>query len=662
MDNAVKFLSATEDAYTVGGYGVIFGGKDLDGETFQPDTDYNLDLVPAKPVFYDHTMGKLKKSLGRVVEAKGDEIGIWVEAELDRSKQYVEGVMSLVHAGALGWSSGSVSHLVQRENGVIKSWPVVEFSLTPTPAEPRTLGVQHIKALIEYLPELKGLLEVAQESDAPANVKAVDESVSAENQEPLEGSTMTEEVTAVKEPAVVDMSEVLGAIKSLADDVQAVKAFQAEADKKAVNDPGVAMPNVIMEREPAMYGNASPQDLSVAIGVLKSAKNAGQSQRGVSDAAYKWLARKLDSDEAQKSEAMQVANHAFKGYGIKADELNRSTLASYGDEWAGVAYSGALWERVREETFLINMLPQFEFPAGAESMVIPLESTDPVWYLVGQAASMTANPGAYSGPIATVTASRVGTANQTMTLSKLGARVIWTGEMEEDSIIPFAANLSRQLAVSGAEYLEHALIDGDTATANTTNINDIAGQPGGTEAFLAFDGLRKIPLVTLTANSRDGGSLDENDFLETLKLMGIAGVSGADNRVFFILDRNTHWKALQIPALKTKDVFTGATLENGRLTGIYGHKVYVSGQMARLTNGLTNTAGKSDLDTGGNNTKGQILAVRPDRWQFGWRRRMTVETVRRPESDSTEIVSLMRAGFKYAAADDAAAITYNITV
>ncbi len=41
---------------------------------------------------------------------------------------------------------------------------------------------------------------------------------------------------------------------------------------------------------------------------------------------------------------------------------------------------------------------------------------------------------------------------------------------------------------------------------------------------------------------------------------------------------------------------------------------------------------------------------------------MTLETTRIPAADSTEIVALMRAGLIYSAADDAAAISYNLTV
>lgn len=142
---AVMLKSLDAGAAVVAGYGVVFGEADLTGETFTPETDYALNYVPAKWVMYDHGMGDVPSALGQVLSVKRDEMGLWVEAQLDRSRRYVDQVLKLVEQGALGWSSGSIAHLVRRDGGVIKSWPIVEFSLTPTPAEPRTLGVTRIK-------------------------------------------------------------------------------------------------------------------------------------------------------------------------------------------------------------------------------------------------------------------------------------------------------------------------------------------------------------------------------------------------------------------------------------------------------------------------------------------------------------------------------------
>jgi hypothetical protein len=221
-----------------------------------------------------------------------------------------------------------------------------------------------------------------------------------------------------------------------------------------------------------------------------------------------------------------------------------------------------------------------------------------------------------------------------------------------------------QMQLRGGEMLEHILIDGDTDATITTNINDIGGTPTATDAFLVANGMRKLGLITNTANSRSaGGSLSTKDFLETVRLMGAAGINALDTtKVGFIIDANTHWAALQLEDVKTKDVFVRPTIENGQLTGLYGYDVMVSPFMhMESAVRMANSAGKVDQTTVGNNLYGAIMAVRYDQWRFGWKRRMTLETVRRAESDSYELIAMMRFGIIYRDTE-ASAISYYVGV
>jgi phage head maturation protease len=644
MNQLVTVKALTADTATVAGYGVIFGGADLEGDTFTKSTNYMLDLVPAKPVCYDHTMSaKVSHVIGTVKSVTADETGLWVEAELKRSEDYVDAVLELINRGVIGWSSGSVPHLVRREAKSITQWPVIEWSLTPTPAEPRTLGVERIKSIdTEQNETTEAAVPQVEESTVPAVVTDIDNNNEQTPVDPAGKTIMTLE----------EMAALLAAQSA------EIKALQAAAPP--INTAGfqVAAPAVITG-ETRKYDNIDTGDLALLIETTKSAKAVGRSSGPTAD-AYKALAMRLESAETGKSEPLSHAVKSFKSRGLKANELNYSTLANYGDEWVGVAYSGVLWEAIRQETRIVSMLPTIEVPQGAESVVIPLESTDPIWYKVAQATAMSSNPGGI--PTNTVTASRVGTAAATMTLSKLGARVIWTGEMEEDSMVPFVSELRRQLTTSGAEYLEAAVIDGDTAAGATTNINYIVGTPGGSEYFMTVDGFRKLALVTNTANSRDGGVLTSGDFLETVKLMGVGGVNADKNKTAFIINSAVHFKALELADVKSRDIFNPATIENGLLAAIYGFPIYVSHHMHKAaTTRLALASGKVDGATPTNGTTGSILAVRWDQWRFGYKRRMTIESTRIPAADSTEIVALMRFGL-INRDTEASAISYNLTV
>jgi len=152
----VTIKSMDDNRVVIGGYGILYSNtkdRDLENDYFAKDTDFWLDRMPgAKPVLYEHGQHDVikKMSLGNTIEFKSDSVGLYVEAELDRHNQYIDTVLELVNKGVLGWSSGAVSHLVERsKDGLLKSWPIAEMTLTVAPAEPRLLGVSELRSLFE---------------------------------------------------------------------------------------------------------------------------------------------------------------------------------------------------------------------------------------------------------------------------------------------------------------------------------------------------------------------------------------------------------------------------------------------------------------------------------------------------------------------------------
>jgi HK97 family phage major capsid protein len=219
---------------TVAGYGVIFGGIDLTGEHFDADTDLKGAFeLPSKPVFYDHTLqAQVKHALGKTSKELVDDIGVWVEAQIEMSKEYAKEVLSLIEKGLLGWSSGTAGHLVEKLNGLIKTWPIVEYSLTPTPAEPRTLGVEHIKTLFlaAGLPLPEALADVPGIPGTPARQEA-DAVTEAKTEEPMADEVVKPEAEKAPEPTAALTAEQVAAIAGKAA-TDAIKALLAEEPAK----------------------------------------------------------------------------------------------------------------------------------------------------------------------------------------------------------------------------------------------------------------------------------------------------------------------------------------------------------------------------------------------------------------------------------------------
>lgn len=175
---AIKEVKENGDLL-VRGKGVFFDRKDIDGDSFAKDTDFQLDLVPSKPVFYRHRGdAAIKERIGSVIATEFDDDGIWFEAQLDGSRRYMKAVKRLIDLGVMGMSTGTAPHMIdKKETGLIETWPIIELSLTPTPAEPHTIGVQALKEMALALEEIESTVE---SQDEPQTESESDDSASSE--------------------------------------------------------------------------------------------------------------------------------------------------------------------------------------------------------------------------------------------------------------------------------------------------------------------------------------------------------------------------------------------------------------------------------------------------------------------------------------------------
>ena len=213
MGNTLKTISKTDTELRIGNYIVLFGGKDLDGETFTPDTDLESSYTKTGTLYVDWEHGFLELDKDEILgtvdwkTAKWDDRGVYVERILDRRNQYVNWLEELIEADLVGNSSEATKDAF-REDGIIKRWPLKRDTLTVIPAEPRMLTENQlsvIKSLSDRIPNLKSLLpEDAQESvsEGEGEVKVDNVKVQVISQKE---NSMTEEIKndVVEEPEIV---------------------------------------------------------------------------------------------------------------------------------------------------------------------------------------------------------------------------------------------------------------------------------------------------------------------------------------------------------------------------------------------------------------------------------------------------------------------------
>lgn len=140
-----------------GGHLVLFGTpdeKDLYGDYFTSGTDYDLQENQKCATYYQHTFDYHFKSsvLGRGTLG-ADDLGIWIDTQVQIRDEYLEALDEMIAEGMMGWSSGTAGHLVEYQRTGkaywLKRWPLgLDASITPSPADPRQ-SVDTLKSLQE---------------------------------------------------------------------------------------------------------------------------------------------------------------------------------------------------------------------------------------------------------------------------------------------------------------------------------------------------------------------------------------------------------------------------------------------------------------------------------------------------------------------------------
>lgn len=332
----------------------------------------------------------------------------------------------------------------------------------------------------------------------------------------------------------------------------------------------------------------------------------------------------------------------------------------YGSQLVGAQYVGDLWAAARPESRIFPLFHSFEMTAP--TAYLPIEADLPEMYFVGENTSSTASDYSTDG---------VGSNRVQVDAKKFIINMMWSGEMEEDSIIPYLRFLRGQAALSLAHYSDSLVINGDTTNAATGNINEDNADPTDTQHWLAFDGIRHAALVDNTGNANDiAGALEARQLLDLKVDMAQAntyapmhwGFPTMPSDLVYVPDFATYAKMLDFDEVTTVDKYgPQATVLTGELGRIYGHPVIPS-QVVKLT------AADGKVDTADDGTKGQVVAFNRRGFVVGWRRRVQVEVERLPRRDQTGLILSLRLGFgRYSATGavsgiEAAAVAYDITV
>ena len=114
-------------------YGGPIGGKDLQGDSFGPETEFGIRVGDFVPVYINHSEDAMfPEIVGRATASRRDAKGLWFRVTLDKAKQTAVSLFEAATKGLLAASSGAINYLVRRtKDGRVLNWPIGELSLVP---------------------------------------------------------------------------------------------------------------------------------------------------------------------------------------------------------------------------------------------------------------------------------------------------------------------------------------------------------------------------------------------------------------------------------------------------------------------------------------------------------------------------------------------------
>ena len=163
----------------------------------------------------------------------------------------------------------------------------------------------------------------------------------------------------------------------------------------------------------------------------------------------------------------------------------------------------------------------------------------------------------------------------TLNAKKLALRVGFSSELVEDAVIP-VLNIYREQAVRAiADAIDNVLLNGDTTTAASGNINSDSAAPAATAKYLALNGLRRLPLVDKTANAVNMNAAPTLAKLRETRFKMPSKYAARPTDLAWLVDSGTYSALLNISEFLTVDkagplatAQTGADRLCGRDTGL----------------------------------------------------------------------------------------------
>lgn len=313
-----------------------------------------------------------------------------------------------------------------------------------------------------------------------------------------------------------------------------------------------------------------------------------------------WLMAKAEKHGANVKERSKE----FRGAVAKA---LTSTGSGTGDELVPTGLANSLWNDMFLDSKVAGAFATVSMPT--DPWDYPLGLGDVTWCKGTQNTATTVSDPA--------------TAKGTLTSTEQVCEVDFSYDLDEDSIVAILPELRSLIARNGAESIDRFIMNADSETGGTGNVNSDDAAANAADYFMSNgqNGIRRQVLVDNTAQGASAGGAITDALLRSTLVKVDKYASDISNLVWFV-DPVTYVNMLGLTNVVTVDKFgPQATTLTGELAKYGGISVVITPSIVR-----TDTDGKyTTTSPATNDTKGSAyLAWRPA-WKVAYRRSLMME-------------------------------------
>lgn len=616
----------------------------IEGYASTNDVDRQGDIVPTSvweagmknylknPVilaYHEHC-----EPIGRMVEHKIDEKGLWIKARISAA---AEDVFSLVKDGVLtafsiGFRIIDAEYNAAAELFVVKELELHEISVVSVPANQNTIF--SLSKAFNTAEEFKSFkMQFAPKSESAKGLESSTEAKSDINKEwnimdPKELEQMV--ATAAAKAAEQTAKALAEAQAKSAAEEAAKQKQQAEFDEKvkaAVITTGQSGAEKLMAEVEQRIATANESTKSIIAGLETALKEKAAEIEAITKSRMTFAdAKNTDGmSYGDKEKAVMLAKMAGKS--LESTAFGRDMVQKY-----GAHVPSATWElevslnlesEVRRRLVVAPLLRNIAMQTNVMTIPVNPEAGTATWVTNAQFGSAPATLGAAG-------ASAGGNATHAIKEITLNAYKVATNEYtayeeEEDSLIAIMPLIRDGMVRRVARAVDKAFLLGAGSGGDpVTGLSSFATNSTG----------------NITTNTPSSSYVATVAALRSLR-KGL-GVWGLDpQEVVYIVNQDVYYALLEDTTFQTMNqVGTQATLLTGQIGQIGGSPVVVSGEFAAPASGATG-----------------IIAVNPGNFIVGNQRGLRIDTQELVETQRRVMVASLRTGMTKVTSNYGAGVT-----